>query len=82
MNNNKIFNFVFFLLLIFAFFNSIIIGISYDEPFHFINGKLRAEYINSLGKFDGFNYSDNKFYPETQKDLQYRHLFQQVMQIH
>jgi len=63
VNNNKIFHFVFFLLLIFAFFNSIIIGISYDEPFHFINGKLRAEYINSLGKFNDFNYSDNKFYP-------------------
>jgi len=50
-------------LVIFSFFNSLIIGLSWDENFHLINGQLRWEYLKSLGKFKNYYYPGNNFYP-------------------
>ena len=51
------------LLSLFAIYCSIIIGFSWDEFFHHINGSHRAEYFKSFGKFKEYNYLDNRYYP-------------------
>ena len=51
------------LLLILSLYNSTIIGLSWDETFHHINGKLRFEYLVSFGNFEKYNFLNNKYYP-------------------
>ena len=59
----------FYLKLLIIFFLSfglwsvLLIGASWDEPFHHINGVLRFRYLISFGEFQNFNYLNNKFYP-------------------
>ena len=50
-------------LTLFAIYCSTTIGMSWDEPWHHINGALRAEYLKSFGNFKNYDFSDNKFYP-------------------
>ena len=50
------------LLLILSLFNSLIMGLSWDETFHHINGKLRFEYLVSFGNFEKYNFLNNKKY--------------------
>ena len=52
---NKLFIFKKILLLsaiFFAITNAIILGMSWDEPFHYEMGKNRLKYLFSLGKYD------------------------------
>ena len=51
------------LLLILSLYNSTIIGLSWDETFHHINGQLRFEYLVSFGNFEKYNFLNNKYYP-------------------
>ena len=50
-------------LIIFSLFNSLIIGLSWDEYFHHINGLVRFEYLKSLGDFEKYNFYNNQYYP-------------------
>ena len=50
-------------LIIFSLFNSLIIGLSWDEYFHHINGLVRFEYLKSLGDFEKYNFYNNEYYP-------------------
>ena len=36
-------------LMIFSLFNSLVLGLSWDEYFHHMNGLVRFEYIKTLG---------------------------------
>ena len=51
------------LLLILGFYSSLIIGFSFDEYFHHINGLVRYNFLTSLGEFENFNFRNNQFYP-------------------
>ena len=55
--------FLIFFLLFFALWNSLIIGGSWDEPFHHINGVLRLRYLISFGDYQNYQYANNQFYP-------------------
>ena len=63
MNLNKLIFSLISVLFLFSIFCSITIGMSWDEPWHHINGALRAEYLKSFGNFKNYDFSDNKFYP-------------------
>ena len=63
MNLNKLIFSLISILFLFSIFCSITIGMSWDEPWHHINGALRAEYLKSFGNFKNYDFSDNKFYP-------------------
>ena len=66
IDTNKL-NFYLKLLIIFflsfGLWSVLLIGASWDEPFHHINGVLRFRYLISFGEFQNFNYLNNKFYP-------------------
>ena len=49
-------------LIIFSFFNSLNIGLAWDEYFHHLNGLLRFEYLKSLGDFEKYNYLSNHYF--------------------
>ena len=57
--------FLIFFLLFFALWNSLIIGGSWDEPFHHINGVLRLRYLITFGDYQNYQYANNQFYPGT-----------------
>ena len=59
------------ILLIFSLYNSLTIGLSWDENFHLINGQLRWEYLKSLGKFKNYYYLNNNLYPGLYDTLTY-----------
>ena len=46
-----------------SIYNSTVIGFSWDEVFHHVNGLLRFNYLISLGDFQNFNYANNRYYP-------------------
>ena len=50
-------------LMIFSLFNSLVLGLSWDEYFHHINGLVRFEYIKTLGVFEKYNFYNNQYYP-------------------
>ena len=57
----KIFIFSFIIL---GFYNAIIIGASWDEPFHHTNGISRLNYLLTFGKFKDYDfYPGAEFYP-------------------
>jgi len=58
-----ILKFSIFFLLLFALWNSLIIGGSWDEPFHHANGVLRLRYLISFGEYQNYQYANNQFYP-------------------
>ena len=64
-------------LIIFSFFNSLLIGLSWDEIFHHVNGLLRFEYLKSLGEFQDYNYFNNRYYPGLYDTISYTigHIF-------
>ena len=68
MNNlealvNKIGQIFIWVLIIFTFYCSLIIGFSWDEYFHHINGLVRYKYLTSLGEFTKYDFRNNEFYP-------------------
>ena len=44
-------NLIFYLLVTFGVYCSIIVGVSYDEFFHHDNGENRLKYLLSFGKY-------------------------------
>ena len=58
-------------LIIFSLFNSLIIGLSWDEYFHHINGLARFEYLKSLGDFQKYNFRNNMYYPGLYDTISY-----------
>ena len=67
---NFLISFIAFLLLL-AWWSSLTIGLSTDEYFHHINGLVRFEYLKTFGKFDGYQFRDNEFYPGLYDTLSY-----------
>ena len=45
-------NIVLFFLFIFSLYCSLIIGVTWDEPYHYVNGLNRVNYLFSLGKYE------------------------------
>ena len=58
-------------LIVFSLFNSLIIGLSWDEYFHHINGLARFEYLKSLGDFQKYNFRNNMYYPGLYDTISY-----------
>ena len=58
-------------LIVFSLFNSLIIGLSWDEYFHHINGLVRFEYLKSLGDFQKYNFRNNMYYPGLYDTISY-----------
>ena len=51
------------ILIIFAFYCALIVGLSWDNFFHLDLGNRRLKYLLSFGSNDYFSYTDQKFYP-------------------
>ena len=51
------------ILIFFGLWNSLLIGASYDEPFHAANGIRRLRYLISFGEYRNYQYANNQFYP-------------------
>ena len=51
------------LLSLFAIYCSIIIGMSWDDPWHHIGGALRLDYLKSFGQFNKFGGGILQYYP-------------------
>jgi hypothetical protein len=51
------------ILIFFGLWNSLLIGASYDEPFHAANGIRRLRYLISFGEYQNYQYANNQFYP-------------------
>ena len=63
---NKLLIFLKIIILILIFFGlwiSLIIGGSWDEPFHAANGIRRFRYLISFGEYENYQYANNQFYP-------------------
>jgi len=56
-------NIIIIFLLFFSYYSTLIVGLSWDEIFHYTNGKLRFEYLKTFGKFKAYNYANNIYYP-------------------
>ena len=61
MNNleiliNKIGLILIFLIIIFALYCSMVVGFSWDEYFHHINGLVRYNYLISFGEFTKYDF--------------------------
>ena len=56
-------NIIIIFLLFFSYYSTLIVGLSWDEIFHYLNGKVRFEYLKTFGKFKNYNYSNNIYYP-------------------
>ena len=52
-------------------FNSLIIGLSYDEYFHHVNGLVRFKYLQSLGDYQKYNLANNEYYPGLYDTISY-----------
>jgi hypothetical protein len=59
------------ILSLFALYCSILIGFSWDEYFHHINGLVRYNFLISLGEFEKYNFRNNQFYPGLYDTLSY-----------
>ena len=51
------------LLIIFAWWSALSIGLSFDEYFHHINGLKRFNFLTSFGEDKNFQFRNNEFYP-------------------
>ena len=64
--SNKLIVFLKIIIVIIIFFglwNSLIIGASWDEPFHATNGIRRLRYLIYFGEYQNYQYANNQFYP-------------------
>ena len=68
---NRISLFLIISLILFAYFNSLLIGLSWDENFHHVNGLLRFKYLSSVGKFQNYDFLNNKYYPGLYDTISY-----------
>ena len=51
------------IIIFFGLWNSLIIGASWDEPFHATNGIRRLRYLIYFGEYQNYQYANNQFYP-------------------
>ena len=68
---NKILSGSIFLMLLFAWLSSIMLGLSWDEYFHHINGLVRYNFLTSLGEIQKYEFRNNKFYPGLYDTISY-----------
>ena len=68
---NRIIISVISLLILFAWWTSLSIGLSSDEYFHHINGLKRYNFLTSLGEDENFQFRNNEFYPGLYDTLSY-----------
>ena len=68
---NKTISSFIILMLLFAWWCSLVIGLSADEYFHHINGLVRYKFLVSLGEIQKFEYRNNKFYPGLYDTISY-----------
>ena len=68
---NKILSSLIILMIFFAWWCALIIGLSWDEYFHHINGLVRYNFLTSLGDFQKFEFRNNKFYPGLYDTISY-----------
>ena len=59
------------ILLLFAWWTSLHLGLSTDEYFHHINGLKRYNFLVSLGADKNFNFGNNELYPGLYDTLSY-----------
>ena len=60
---NRILISIITLLIVFAWWSSLTIGLSTDEYFHHINGLVRYQFLISLGEVQNFKWRNNFIYP-------------------
>ena len=53
---------IFFILLL-GFYNALILGASWDEPFHHILGIERLAYLLSFGNLKNYSFGVSQYYP-------------------
>ena len=58
-------------MLLFAWLSSIMLGLSWDEYFHHINGLVRYNFLTSLGEIQKYEFRNNKFYPGLYDTISY-----------
>ena len=68
---NKILSYSIILLILFAWWSSLTIGLSSDEYFHHINGLVRYKFLISLGEIQKFEFRNNQFYPGLYDTISY-----------
>ena len=68
---NKFLSSLIILMIFFAWWCSLTIGLSWDEYFHHINGLVRYNFLTSLGDFQKFEFRNNKFYPGLYDTISY-----------
>ena len=68
---NKILSSLIILMIFFSWWCALIIGLSWDEYFHHINGLVRYNFLTSLGDFQKFEFRNNKFYPGLYDTISY-----------
>ena len=56
-------NIILFFLVIFSIYCALNIGMTWDEPYHYDNGKNRLRYLLSLGKYDYHEFLHIRYYP-------------------
>ena len=59
---NKILSSFIVLMILFAWWSSLSIGLSSDEYFHHINGLVRYKFLVSFGEIQKFEFRNNQFY--------------------
>ena len=64
-------NLIFYLLVTFGVYCSIIVGVSYDEFFHHDNGEKRLKYLLSFGKYGYYDILHLRYYPGLYDTLAY-----------
>ena len=63
--------FVALALALFALYCALTIGLSVDENYHHTNGALRYLYLSNLGKFDAYDWQNNRYYPGLYDTIHY-----------
>ena len=59
----RIETFFLFTLIIFAVYCSLTLGMSWDEPYHYLEGNNRLKYFFSLGKYEYEDFLHVRYYP-------------------
>lgn len=63
LENRNLRSGIIYLLIIFSYYCSLMIGISWDEPFEITRGQERLKYIISFGGYDIAPAQNDKYYP-------------------
>ena len=63
LENRNLRSGIIYLLIIFSYYCSLMIGISWDEPFEITRGQERLKYILSFGNYEVAPAQNDKYYP-------------------